>query len=435
MNSLSISSNKLKLIISDRNLSDLKKTLHLGQTIRGRIVEVLPRDKMILKLGGFNVVAESEMAFNKGDILSAVVCDLDRKIILRLLLPPTEGALRGSPRDILRHLGIAADRLNLAIAEELQDLGFTLTKAGLKEIRDGFKAWETLLKSFFGRRQLIRAILFLSLRGVPITARSLDAIHYYLYGSPLLGEQLRKLERQLKGRLDEGKAKDGLKDFEKAFPAIEKKDLAGQLSRIVEALGLSYENEVSAGLLESLQIRFSLKYYLLLLEQSLRSAEGETFQEVLESVEDILGNIEGQQLASLPCPDETSGSFAHFQIPLRWRDEEGTAEVWVFRDREKRVDPENMKLALQIEMRHLGKVKARMELSYGTLTCKFTVGCEAIRSLFESNFSDLTENLEGLNYFVRKVGCVLTEDEEILDRFEGQIPGAGENRGYIDLMV
>ncbi|HID56466.1 TPA: flagellar hook-length control protein FliK, partial [Candidatus Poribacteria bacterium] len=434
MKPLSISSDKLSLFLSNRDLNDLKTRLYLGQTIRGRILEVLPQNKVILKLRGFNVVAESEMAFQKGDILAAVVYDLGRKIILRLL-PPHAGKLSRSPRDILRYLSMSTDTLNLMIAEELQDLGVPPTKVGLEGIRGAVEAWEILLKSLFDRRQLIRAILFLSLRSVPVTPQSLAIIHQYLYGKPLLGAQLRKLARQLREHPDGERAEDALKGLEKIFSSVEKRDLAGRLSRIVRALGLSYESEVKAGLFGSQGIGSTLKHDLLLLEQGLRTPEEEAFREVLESVTDLLGNLEAQQLASLPRADEASGSFAYFQIPLLWEDEEGTAEVWVFRGRGKRIDPEDVLLALQIHMRHLGEVRVKVGVSHGTLTCRFAVEGEAIRSLFERNFSELTERLVGLNYFVREVGCALMEDEEVFDRFRGPIFGGGESRRYIDIAV
>ncbi len=74
-------------------------------------------------------------------------------------------------------------------------------------------------------------------------------------------------------------------------------------------------------------------------------------------------------------------------------------------DGERKIDPENVRLVMRLDLTHLGKVEVDLRIANGIVDCRIDVDDEAQRALFNAGSDDLKAGLEGSGYQVRKLGC------------------------------
>lgn len=76
---------KSLLAISNRDFKDFSKSLNIGDVLKGKIISNLGESKYGINFRGFNIVAESEHAFQEGDVIKGQVRMLEPKVLLRLV--------------------------------------------------------------------------------------------------------------------------------------------------------------------------------------------------------------------------------------------------------------------------------------------------------------------------------------------------------------
>ena len=111
------------------------------------------------------------------------------------------------------------------------------------------------------------------------------------------------------------------------------------------------------------------------------------------------------------------------QLPLLFGQERTTAELRVFyeaRDGQRRIDPENARIALRLDLVHLGRVEIDLRVVSRIVDCRIAVDGAAQQTLFNEAQETLKAGLEGVGYRVRKVACEVRAETEDADAPEGR---------------
>jgi hypothetical protein len=100
---------EIKIVVRGRNLAIFREGLRPGQILRGRVLAIYPRGKIIISLRGFNMMAETRgVKVDPGQTLWLMVADLTNKIELRWLQSRefvTDGTSSGSSLTLSRLSG------------------------------------------------------------------------------------------------------------------------------------------------------------------------------------------------------------------------------------------------------------------------------------------------------------------------------------------
>lgn len=66
------------------NLKDLKKRLHRGMKLKGRILDCPKENRYILRVWGYNIYTESRKSFNKNDEIDLTVKEIEPSLVFDL---------------------------------------------------------------------------------------------------------------------------------------------------------------------------------------------------------------------------------------------------------------------------------------------------------------------------------------------------------------
>jgi hypothetical protein len=156
------------LILSSRQIKELKDTLHKGQIVQGVVKEVLSDNKYVLQINGVNTIGHTEIPLSPGQTFFAGVKDMQDKVILSFM---TENEQMSFLQDdltrrikiILSQLNLKADALALSSAEEFIKSGMVLGKDNLISFLD------TVRSEGITDAKSIRTAVLLYKNGLPVT--------------------------------------------------------------------------------------------------------------------------------------------------------------------------------------------------------------------------------------------------------------------------
>ncbi len=189
-------------------------------------------------------------------------------------------------------------------------------------------------------------------------------------------------------------------------------DLPEQIKDAVNALGYDYERKLAAafasGRFSAEEISSQLKAKLM----QLRSALGEEPLQtrLLETIENVLENLEFQQLSSLTQEDKPQ--YLYLQIPVLMQDQMVTAELEFFRPKAGRGETDDdFNIVLNFDLQKLGHIEFAISVIDKHINCRVNADEYETYMLAKEQASALEGRLTALGYRVGGIHCALGSRE------------------------
>jgi len=150
--------------------------------------------------------------------------------------------------------------------------------------------------------------------------------------------------------------------------------------------------------------------------QGARAAEG--LRQLAGQLEAVGKDLAAVQLSNLSnTPQLTAEPYYLFPIPLQTDDGPRTAHLKVFQRGGKRnIDPENVRLALLLDLPELGEIAIDLTVFQKRLSGKILSGREQTHQRVEQAITDLSENLSNLGYWIESLSCgKLTAEDNVTE--------------------
>ena len=151
-------------------------SLHPGELVKGRVLDVLAPSTFVLRLRGLNLVARSDLLLTTGSELYAQVSQVTPRLILKLI-PGSDGRKR--LHSAIRALGAKESRLTARLVEKMLEAGQPVTPGSVKEVADAWKRWRSSYPDLTCEEGLT-ALLWLRARRMPTDAASIDLAALFL---------------------------------------------------------------------------------------------------------------------------------------------------------------------------------------------------------------------------------------------------------------
>jgi hypothetical protein len=152
-----VNQNLLQLLNSnDKNVQDFLSALKPGDTLKGRVVEILPgENKAVINFKGLNIVSElpQNSTLQKGQVINVSVSQINDRVIMKLAdtLPAELGKgieaaaeRQISPQQIIQLLNTIkapVNEQNIFIAQKLMDYHIPVTSQNMTEINNALSSY------------------------------------------------------------------------------------------------------------------------------------------------------------------------------------------------------------------------------------------------------------------------------------------------------
>lgn len=165
--------------------------LREGQIVSGQILKIFPDQTTLVKMGQFNVHARLEAPLVIGQRAWFQVQSVAQPTILKVLPIQRHDAASEphSVQQLMRLLGLESNRRNEQIVRFFMQENLPMTRSLMQNVQSYFK--ETNVTP-----QQLQSIHVAISKGWPVTPSTIQAIHHFVYGQPLL-QQLETLVPQL----------------------------------------------------------------------------------------------------------------------------------------------------------------------------------------------------------------------------------------------
>ena len=174
---------------TDINAQDFIASLQPGDSLRGRVVDILAGDsKAIINFKGYNLISQLPQGMNlqKGDIINVMVSQLDNRIFMKIDLSgiskgiDPQQALSGATDtqqiiDTLNALKISVNEQNIFIAQTLMDYHLAVSAESISNINDS-------LAQYFNARGIDSKAFNIE---TPVAAKSLLISNFFKLGIEL----------------------------------------------------------------------------------------------------------------------------------------------------------------------------------------------------------------------------------------------------------
>jgi len=249
---------------------------------------------------------------------------------------------------------------------------------------------------------------------------------------PFLGDVIRHLMASLEDAQTEmslksddtlkGLIKD-IRELVQRIPVdVTEKDLPQQIRDAVKAMGHDYERKLADAFVRGrfsvdeigLQLKAKLmRLHSILSEEPFRTA-------LLESVENMLENMESQQLRSTLQADR----FQHFftQFPFFMQGQLATAGLEFFRPKAGgKLDDDNYSIALSFDLQRLGHIEFAINVADKHINCRIKADKYEIYELAKEQVGLLEGRLTALGYSVGGIHCIVEDPENRTTQEQNQI--------------
>lgn len=143
------------LLSADKKVQDFMASLTAGDSLRGRVVEIIPDgNKAIINFKGYNLMSQlpADSTIQKGDTINVIVSQMDNRIFMKI-----DAAAAGKNIDVmaggsnvmsvqqlisvLEGLKIPVNELNIFIAQKLADYHLPVTKENIFDINSTLNSY------------------------------------------------------------------------------------------------------------------------------------------------------------------------------------------------------------------------------------------------------------------------------------------------------
>lgn len=423
----------------DAGVSSLLSQLSVGQTLRGRITDLLPDGRAVVTFRGVPVTAELKgVSLVRGESISVVVQDLKGQPVLRLEpssaaavpAPAPDGG--GAAETLLVRLGLPRDSFHGSIVRLLREYGVEVTREAALAVK-GLVVNE-LGGGIPGGAQAIETAVYMHANGLPANREIARAAREFLFGEARLPAVLAQLEAVaaetaagarpgLPGPVTE--ALDGVVAASRGIRVDPGRDgMPGQLKAAVEGMGLGHEGRlaraVAAGGMAGLErLRETLKGTLLGLLARIAAGppppggRGTGLESLRGLAEDALRIVEAQQVGSLA---QRNSTVVYVQVPVVLGEEVRGGDIQVAWRREKgrpgRDPRKPAHMTLTLETRALGPVTVEMRMLGQGLSLLFNVADGAAREFVNGELPELVRRLAGRRFRMNQCLCEVAAGDE-----------------------
>ena len=426
---------------TDHDKASFLQSLREGQTLQARVVDQTPDGRWVLRIQGQDLLAESQQPLTKGQAVRAQVTHAGPPVVLSIL---EEAADSGEMLSrALRDLGLGDDPAGRAVLGRMIARQLPLDGAGVERLRDALARMSPDMSDTERVNRTVDAMLLLASRSVPITPGTLAAA----LAAPapgalggLIGSLLDLIRDLSPGLRDAAEADARALELALTGLMVGGEEISeADLRRLLRDGGLGLEGKLMAlaeGAVEKEALQrltqTDLTAALLRLAAALNDPGrgGDADGALRGRTGDALRYLEHLQIVNLPARDDPNAHLL-LQFPLLFGQERTTAELRIFysaREGRRRIDPENVRVALRLDLAHLGGVEVDLRVVAQVVDCRIEVDGAAQQALFNGEQEALRAGLEGAGYRVRKVACEVRPETERADA-----SGGGQARIGLDV--
>jgi hypothetical protein len=413
-----------KFNITVKELPTIFNELKVGQIIRGKVMEVIDNEVLLL-INGQKLIAQTPLNLDINDNLLLKVQSIKPSIVLQFY--GIETASNKDPgSEILRMFDLDKDSINKAIVSSLMKFSLPFSKAEIQNTLNVFntvllkiartekgididyevkKVLDTLkfLNIPIEDENLINSISFLKSNNIPVTALTVLKAMIFMSGKQDIGDDLNQLISILQKNTSIPKE---LSDRISLFLLSGKPDEKIDIEKSISNMGLDYEKRISelfkGKKVKELDLHNNLKGAMLELDNFiLNNPKIENAEKLQLLATRILNNIEIQQL--LNKDDNNSiGKNWFFQIPVPFGDNFKTVELKISKRKEpgKTYRQSTISFNMKIDMSNLGKVNSSGNLYNKNLSCFFGLENKECCEIFEKDLDFLKSKFQEMGYII-----------------------------------
>lgn len=442
-------------------------TFAAGQMIKATVQQII-NSVVWLKAEGQVLQARTETPLQVGQQVQLKVIEVGpSKVNLQLenstLPSPLIGGEKGGVEILLASWGLAIDQANVAIAQALLTLTQTLQFDDIQDIR---AQWQTLSSSpqlattdAEVAHQQLEALTFLHTHQLPVSRESLALAQNWLNGLPPLSKQLTELQMHLDDALwqlyrakGNEPALEQLQDTLLAahtalakwsvLPERSGEQISRSLNQIITQIGTPVEAELALAIPDAVEpsppplpletptgkVMLALKAEteatplanplhrlasVLTAVLAHRANLDEPTLAVLHRLADQLNqfsdDLSALHLANINTPhNQLVEPYYFFPIPVSTPDGLCTAQLKVYQQPgQEEVDPQNMRLALLLDLPSLGEIAIDLTVFERHLSGHILSRRDETHHLIETEVGTLQLSLSNLGYQVDALSCDL----------------------------
>jgi hypothetical protein len=448
--------NLVKILAKDETfakLLDTVKGLKVGQSIEGKVAEVLKGGKVLLDLNGQKVSAETSGNLVKGQSIQVKVETISPSVIIKVTPenPKSETATKNTTQKTSPEASVkitlskpsnsseslaTGDKVRLQPGQTAEGTATKILDSGKVRVRIGNAEVEAQLPAQskpvrIGENVLVKATsskggVSLQILNPENQTTKIDGttLKSYLPAKQDMGKMLTSLESVLNKNPDLGKYKidsdvvQRLKDTLKVLiPRTETAPDGTRLKEQVDRSGINYEAKVKQAVDEGLivdrkpilskdlkgqllELQSKLEKFLVKEGDQLPPATQRTVSETVQQVKLASDNIELQQLSNQLSKQEQNPLV--LQIPDPLLPETKTAKLFI-RDSEgeeggKSGDKKDFHMVFLLNLSAIGDIRIDAKLNGTNLAADFSSENSNVVDLIKSGSADLQKKLEELGF-------------------------------------
>lgn len=195
-----------------------------------------------------------------------------------------------------------------------------------------------------------------------------------------------------------------------SMPELEdERALFESISRFAEELFLDVEREPDAGgklkaAREELYVKLS--YF----KDAVASSSAASKGVVLEQTQKLMEHT--KLLTELD-------RFVYMQVPVTIGEQRQNAELYIYKNNKKngsrRIDPEDVKILLALDLQHMGHLEAFIEVKLRSVSLRLEVESDEVAEVFRGSTATLNELLDEIGYKFANSTCVTKKSETTIE--------------------
>lgn len=398
-----------------------KFPFQMGQSLRAQVFAQNDDQMFTLRFGDKYTQTLSQLPLNVGDFVELKVTGQDKNGTT-LTVTRHEAFSQMAEDDLastLMGMQMPTDEETMNLAKGMVEMGVPLTQQDMQELQQALARLQNPQQSD------ITSASFLKMAQLPMTPDNISALTNFMMQNPMLGAQLMEFSTAMKRLGDQLANKDLPRDLiellqkapgllgevalqpkggGKRKPAQNLHNMAFQAG--IERMGPHTGDEDAWDLVRLMRkLRGALA--------GLSGQIGAEMEEELSSMlKDIEQNFAAQQLINRAEAEKAQGLY-YLQIPIRFRNEESTAEVRIQFHRDNKgepvVDANNTRVEFTVWTERLGQVSYILTVLKGNVEVDATTENDPVRQRLEAFLPELMHRISGLGYTVAGVGCKVSE--------------------------
>ncbi len=395
----------------------LKAQLRLqpGDILKGRIVEDLGNGKWVMRTRGVNLVVESSIALEKGEILQAQVLQMGDPIRVRLVLSTDQAQVNlVSASEMLAELGFVVTEENISLLQTLIQLEWSPSL---------FSQLIPYMEILPGQSPM--TVILAWLMGMPPHPHLLESLQTLTHPHVPLGQLLGDLEQALQQLSQQHFSQDlqqWLQDLRQWIPPSPQEGLAQWLRQ----LNVSYESQLTReGFVQE-----NLKILLLEIRNYLRQLEGEGASRAAGLLEHVLHQLDAHAMMNQAQLQELAAFY--FQIPYTLDGHTGTIE---FKGESSEDDEGAFQISFIAHTVHLGKLKVMLMIQERSIRCDLLAENATACDFIQRHQDELRVSLNALQYRVERLKCTVAPPDAFLLELVQSVPALLDQWVALDMRV